>query len=113
MQSIFVPPWSRDRAGSGLFFFEFFAQPGAGICPDLVGLARRDAQQRSGLGVAEPREVAELDQFGGLGARRAQPVEGLVQGQQVLRPLRGGDLPFPYLSGAAAAVLETGLAPGG
>src|SRR5262249_59393152 len=39
---------------------EFFPEPRTGVRPDLVGLARRDAERRGGVGVAQAAEVAQL-----------------------------------------------------
>src|SRR5262245_38090263 len=59
-------------------FADFFSQPGAGVGPDLRGLARRDPQQGGGLDVAEAGEEAELHQFGGARVGVGQPIEGRV-----------------------------------
>ena len=70
------------------------AEPGAGIAPEAVGRARRDAEELGGLGDREPGEIAELDQLGRGGVGRGEPVEGRVDGQQLVdrTGLRRGDL---------------------
>src|SRR5262245_55035114 len=96
-----------ERQALRLFVLELFQQPGAGVGPHLVGLARRDAEDGRGGGVAEPREVAQLDQFGGLGVDPGQLGEGLVQGQQLFRLFEGGDILSVAHPDATAAVLQT------
>src|SRR6266545_269591 len=93
-------------------FAKFFQQPGTGIGPDLIGLARRDAEETRGLGVAEPREVTELDEFGSVGVGQGQFVEGLVQRRQQLQSFRRIQSVFvEFQPDAAAAVLQAPLPP--
>src|SRR5438270_13546800 len=47
-------------------------QPGAGIGPEGIRAAGGDAEDGRGLGNGQPREVAELNQFGRLGIGASQ-----------------------------------------
>jgi hypothetical protein len=65
----------RTEFASLIVVTDLLAQAGAGIGPDMIGLARRDVTDASRLGVIEAGEEAELDQRRGLGIGRRQPVQ--------------------------------------
>src|SRR5262245_43315159 len=66
------------------FGLDLTTEPGTGIGPEAVGRAGRDAQDLGGLGDRESGEIAELDQLGGGGIDRSEPVEGCVDGEQLV-----------------------------
>src|SRR5690349_4222401 len=57
-------------------------QPGAGVSPQRVRGARRDAQRLGGLRDRQTGEVAELDQLGGLRVGGGKQGQRLVQVEQ-------------------------------
>ena len=60
-------------------------EPGPGVGPVPVGRRRGDAEGRGRLVDRQAGEVAELDQLGlACGSSLGQPVQGLVEGQQVV-----------------------------
>src|SRR5262245_46966692 len=63
---------------------EGLAQPGAGVGPFLAGLVDGDAQGGGHVLVAQPGEVAQVDDLGRDRVLRGQPRQGLVQGHQLV-----------------------------
>src|SRR5262245_48509104 len=63
---------------------KFLEKPGAGVSPEKIGAASRDAEGLGGFPDREPREVAKLDQFSGLGISRGKFRQGLVQRQYLV-----------------------------
>ena len=59
-------------------------EPGACIGPVAVCRAERDTHDRSGLSGGEPPEIAELDDVGGGRLVRGEPVERLIEREQVV-----------------------------
>src|SRR5205814_6673805 len=79
-----------------IFFSRFFAgefavQPSAGVGPEAVGAARREAEGLGGFRNAQAGEVAQLDQPGRLRIHGGEARQSVVKGQEVFARLRGGD----------------------
>ena len=96
----------------GAFVIEFFQQPGTSVGPHLIGLARRHAQDRGGVGVGEAREVAQFDQLGGLWVDGRKFGQGFIEGEQFVRLFGGGDV-FAFADADAAAAVFDPTLPAG
>src|SRR5262249_18696471 len=90
--------------------FNFASQPGPREGPEKVGLARGDTEHLRRLRDRQAGEVAELDEVGRERVLPGQPVQGFVEGKEVLvdfgRHDRGGieysPFPAPAVLGARA-----------
>ena len=71
----------------GLTRPRFRAEPGPGVGPEAVGLARGDAEQLGRLRNRQAGEVAQLDESAAPGVVVRQLGQGLVQGEQVVAGL--------------------------
>ena len=83
-------PWGLLRRLPAAF--DGLVQPGSGVGPQAIGRPWGDIHHFRRLGERQPREVAELNQPRRFGIGCGQPVEGLVQGQQVFAELGNGQL---------------------
>ena len=86
----------------------------AGISPEEIGAAGRDADGGRGLGNAQPREIAELDQFGCLRIGAGQPFEGGVDVQHLVETIGSGggelvEVQANAISVPFLALLATGI----
>src|SRR5262249_32048603 len=97
-------------------------QPGAGEGPAALGRGPRDAEHAGGLFQAATREEAELDDLRLLRVQGFQPLEGLIEGQEVNRIAHRGFSQFgrvdtlqpaaPLLGVAAAGLFDEDAAHG-
>src|SRR5262245_43928237 len=87
--------------------------PGARVSPIGIRGSGGNVEDRRGLLDRQAAEVAQLNESGSPGVPEGQPAKRLVERQQVLGGLRGGDLVrFEGLGRAAAAALLTVFAAG-
>src|SRR6476619_6908710 len=68
----------------GVVSQELTMQPGACVSPVPVGRRRGNAQSCGGIGECQASEVAELDQLTRQAVQRYEPLERLVQGEQLI-----------------------------
>src|SRR5579864_1729963 len=70
--------------GGSFLVEDLAANPGSGVGPVAVRGCPRQAQGLGGLLNAEAGEIAELDQFGRLLVLGGQPIERLVNGEDLV-----------------------------
>src|SRR5262249_43194258 len=101
------------KSGSGTVGVQPLEQPGPGVGPQRVGRPGRDPQGRGGLVAGEAGEEAELDQFRRLRVHVGEPVEQVVEFEQVVgKALAGEDRLVQVRPWPAAAALPGFLAAG-
>src|SRR4051812_9463875 len=111
----------KPRGDSSTFFGpdfgpvpELAAEPGPGVGPVLLGRGRGDAQNVRRLREGTPEEVPELDQLGLAWGLGGQPVQGLLDGQDLQRVAGASEWDVVRLGlppGQPAAVFAARLAP--
>src|SRR5437870_556198 len=74
--------FSGQGSGSGI---EAREQPGARVRPEAIRATRRDAERLGRLVECEAGEIAEFHEFRRPGVAFRQRVEGVVNGQQLVR----------------------------
>src|SRR5262249_41285814 len=98
-----------SAGGVRLALFQLRVQPRPGVGPPAIGRGRRDAEGRRSLGNRQAGEVAQLDQAGLEFIGLREPLQGLVDGQNVQRRLRGSDLDVVWVVAFQAAAVALAL----
>ena len=100
---------SSERVRS--FTLDLLEKPGSGIGPEKIGAARRNAENLSRLLDRESREIAKLDELGGLRVSHSEFDQGIVQCKDVVIHLGRGDFDSVEINARpAAAMLGPALA---
>src|SRR5262249_15682590 len=84
-------------------------QPGPGVRPPALGRVRRDAGRLRGVGDRQAGEVAQFDQTGLAFIELLEPLQGLVEGQDVEGRLRSGELDVGDVLALAVATVALTL----
>lgn len=87
----------------------FVEKPRAGVAPEILGGAWRDAKGAGGVFVGQADEVAQLDQFGLNLIFGGEFVQRLVDGEQFVIALRCGDVQPGHVNALLAATVAHGL----
>src|SRR5262245_63640549 len=114
MRAGITPRQSGKKSPAGRGPLDGLVQPGPGVRPQPVAGPRGDAQHGGRLGDRQAGEEPKVDQVGRGLVLGGEPGEGLVERDQVLRPLGDGNIDgFEFLSGQGPAGLQAPLAAGG
>jgi len=84
-------------------------KPRSRVGPPARGGGFGDAQDLGGFFDLQPHEIAQLDQFGLLWFQRGKPVEGIIEGKQLVVRGGAGDFQFIYIQMERACSAAPGM----
>ena len=88
---------SSRRGRIGVFALDFAVQPGPRERPEAIRRPRRDAECLAGVRQRQAREIPQLDELRGGRIGLGQPRQGLIQGDQILARLDGGQVQVGHI----------------